>query len=128
MTDGTPAGDKADGKSDDRPDSSTWSVGSVADEAVQLLAAVKRWAEQQQTHRESDEEAGDIGDDEACRYCPVCQVISVARKSHPEILDQLSQGLEGVVTAFRAGLLSQEKQWETKPEPRVQHIDIEVAD
>ena len=120
MTDDATAGDK--------PDSSTWTVGSVADEAGQLLAAVKRWAEQQQTHRDSHEEAPEVGDADACRYCPICQAISVARKSHPEILDQLSQGIEGLVTAIRASIVSQEKQWETKPEPRVQHIDIDVAD
>jgi len=111
----------------DKPDGSTWTVGSVADEAVQLLTAVKRWAEQQQSHRESHEGVSEVGDD-VCRYCPVCQVLSVARKSHPEIVDQLSQGVEGIVAVLRASILSQEKQWETKPEPRVQHIDIEVAD
>jgi len=130
MTDGGPIDDTAADSPDDKPESSTWTVGSVADEAVQLLAAFKRWAEQQQTHRETHEQTAQGGDDndDPCRYCPVCQVIAVARKSHPEILDQLSQGLEGVVTALRAGILSQEKQWETKPEPHVQHIDIEVAD
>ena len=107
---------------------STWTVGSVADEAVQFLAAVKRWAEQQQTHEEGHGDASDAGGAESCRYCPICQVISVARKSHPEILDQLGQSVEGVVAAIRASILSQEKQWEARPEPRVQHIDIDVAD
>jgi len=53
MTDGAPTNETANDTADDKPDSSTWTVGSVADEAVQLLAAVKRWAEQQQTHRET---------------------------------------------------------------------------
>jgi len=107
---------------------SSWTVGSLADEATQLLAAARKWAEQQSAHTGKAPESREGNVDSPCHLCPICQVISLVRKTHPEVIEQLGTTTEAVMAAVRSSILSHEKQWESGPAQRVQHIDIDVED
>ena len=94
-------------------------VGSVGEEAAKLLGALQEWA------RESGSEyagaaaaaAGGAASSissvnehiatggEDCRYCPVCQVISVVRGTSPEVKEHLVSAATSLLHAA-AGVLA----------------------
>ena len=94
-------------------------VGSVSEEAAKLLSALQGWAKEtggdyadatdaaaagaaSVLHR-IDEHVATGGAD--CRYCPVCQVISVVRSTSPEVRDHLATAATSLMHAA-AGMLA----------------------
>lgn len=73
-------------------------VGSVGEEAARLLAALQGWA---------TDGSGDHAEQtrsEACRYCPVCQVISLVRGTTPEVRQHLSAAASSLMQAVTSVL------------------------
>ena len=92
-------------------------VGSVAEEAAKLLAALQGWAKDtggdyadaaataaagaaEKLHEVNEH----IAHGEDCRYCPVCQVISAVRSTSPEVRQHLSTAASSLLQAA-SGLL-----------------------
>ena len=65
-------------------------VGSVAEEAAKLFATIN--GEDHQDHRTSGPE---------CQWCPVCQLISLARHARPETVEQLTSAATGLLGSLR---------------------------
>ena len=115
MTDGADGADGTDGSDGPGDDS----VGSVGEEAVKLLQALQEWAKESgsdyadatsgavsgaaSTLRDINEHIATGSDD--CRYCPVCQVISVVRSTSPEVRQHLSSAASSLLQAA-AGVLA----------------------
>lgn len=75
-------------------------IGSVAEEALKLLAALQGWA------RDGATEGADLTSGAAafftginehlatdatdCKYCPICRTVSVLREASPEVRHHLS--------------------------------------
>lgn len=112
-------------------------VGSVAQEAAQLFAALGDWATQQgATHaagaaagaahsaheamRNVNEHLATGG--EECTYCPLCQTISFVRNTSPEVKAHLLVAANSLVQAA-AGILA--TQTPTSEGPSVERIDLD---
>jgi hypothetical protein len=94
-------------------------VGGVADEAAKLIGALSDWARDHGTDHAGTAAGAagtfaaavhDIGqhianDGDDCRYCPVCQVIHVVRRTSPEVRGHLSAAAGSLMHAA-AGLLA----------------------
>jgi hypothetical protein len=94
-------------------------VGSVGEEAAKLLNALNDWAKESgASHVQSAASAteGLLGSlrniDEhvatgspECRYCPVCQAITLVRSTSPEVRAHLSSAASSLLQAA-AGLLA----------------------
>lgn len=95
------------------------SVGSVADEAGRLFAALGDWARDQGpglgagvaaaagTAAEAVRQVGEhVGVDEStCTWCPVCRTLHVVRSASPEVRAQLGVAATALLQAG-AGLLA----------------------
>jgi hypothetical protein len=91
-------------------------VGSAADEAVRLLAAVQDWARTRFDHEHLATGAAE------CQVCPLCQLIAAARAVRPEAVEHLLDAAASVVAAFRSAVPPQAS--EEGRGARVQHIDV----
>lgn len=96
-------------------------VGSAAEEAAQLLAAVEQWARGR---------AGALLDDEhlatgsaPCQVCPLCQLVGAVRRVRPETVEHLLDAAASLVAAVRTGVAAAETAGPA-PAPGVQHIDV----
>lgn len=91
-------------------------VGSAADEAAKLLAAVQDWA-----RTRFDGEHLATGSSE-CQVCPVCQAVAALRQVKPETVEHLLDAAASFVAALKSTVATPP----TTPDggPRVQHIDI----
>jgi hypothetical protein len=94
-------------------------VGSVGEEAAKLLQALQDWAKDSgadyaeaassaaegaaSTWQRVNEHVATGGED--CRYCPLCQVISVVRGTSPEVRDHLATAATSLMHAA-AGMLA----------------------
>jgi hypothetical protein len=95
-------------------------VGSLAEEAARLIAALQGWA-QDQRPRDADHDAGDgqAGEDSSdgafggghhdplspeCRYCPLCALARVAKATTPEVRDHLSSAALSLALAVKGFL------------------------
>jgi hypothetical protein len=94
-------------------------VGSVGEEAAKLLQALQDWAKESggdyagaatsaaegaaSTWHRVNEHVATGGED--CRYCPLCQVISVVRGTSPEVREHLATAATSLMHAA-AGMLS----------------------
>ena len=108
--DGDPPGDD---DAEARQDPSHEPVGSLGEEAAKLLGALSDWARDQGTDyagsasgaagafthvlHEIDEHVATGSAD--CRYCPVCQVIHVARQTSPEVRTHLAMAAGSIVAS-----------------------------
>jgi hypothetical protein len=94
-------------------------VGSVGEEAAKLLGALQEWARESGndyanaaagTANSAASAFGAVNEHiatggEECRYCPVCQMISVVRGTSPEVKQHLASAASSLVQAF-AGVLA----------------------
>jgi hypothetical protein len=93
-------------------------VGSVAEEAAKLLGALQDWA------RESGHDSATAGaagaaamfhnlnehvatGGEDCRYCPLCQAISLVRQTSPEVKQHLTSAAASLMQAVVAAMPTQ---------------------
>lgn len=90
-------------------------VGSAAEEAAKLFAAVSEWAAQAAGAIDEHLATGS----EECRVCPVCQAVSLLRRRDPEVVEHLTQAAGSLLAAFKAAVTP-----EPGPRPPVQRIDI----
>lgn len=89
-------------------------VGSVAEEAAKLLGALQDWARESghetagaasgaaAAFRNLNEHLATGGQD--CKYCPVCQLISVVRQTSPEVKNHLSTAASSLLHAAAAAM------------------------
>lgn len=101
-------------------------VGSAAEEAAKLLAAVEDWARRRTRHLLAEERVA-TGSPE-CQFCPVCQGIGALRHVRPEAVEHLLDAAASFVSALKTTLT-------TPPPPEqsphraspVQRIDVGEA-
>lgn len=94
----------------------TDSVGSAADEAARLFAALQDWARTRFDHEHLATGSAE------CQVCPVCQGVAALRQVRPETVEHLLDAAASLVAALKS----------TVPQPtpdrprsqRVQRIDI----
>lgn len=94
--------------------------GSLAEEARRLAEAFSDWS-----HDHTVGLAATAGTAEECRYCPLCQLIAVARGQRPEVSARLVESGTAFVDAVRSLLTPPAGRPEEDPPPRVQHIDVD---
>jgi hypothetical protein len=92
----------------------TEAVGSAAEEAARLLAAVQDWARTRFDHEHLATGAAE------CQVCPLCQGIAALRQVKPETVDHLLDAAASLVAAFRSTLTHVT----AERGPGVQHIDV----
>jgi hypothetical protein len=93
-------------------------VGSATEEAAKLLGALQDWAKQ---HGYDSATAGAAGapsmfhnlnehiatGGEECRYCPLCQTISLVRQTSPEVKQHLTSAATSLLKAVVAAMPAQ---------------------
>ncbi len=92
----------------------TEAVGSAAEEAARLLAAVQDWARTRFDHEHLATGAAE------CQVCPVCQGIAALRQVKPETVEHLLDAAASLVAAFRSTVTH----GTAERAPGVQHIDV----
>ena len=98
-------------------------LGSAAEEAARLFAALEEWAR----HR-----AGALVDEEhlatgsaSCLVCPVCQAVSALRAVKPDTVEHLLDAAASFVAALRTTVSPSASSAEgSAPRPGVQRIDV----
>ena len=96
-------------------------VGSAAEEAVKLFAAVEDWARKRAGHV-LDEEHVATGSAE-CQMCPVCQGIGALRHIRPEAVEHLLDAAASFVAALKTAVTAPAGP-PPAPAARVQHISV----
>lgn len=120
---------------------STEHVGTLAEEAAKLVAALQGWgsdqgdaAEDDDTAAASQDEGTDAFHDHAshdpaspeCRWCPLCQLVRVAKATSPEVRDHLASAAVSLALAFK-GLLEGVDEPSDRSDP-VEKIDLDLAE
>ena len=90
--------------------------GPIADEAARLFETFEAWARVGMDHVAN-------GSPE-CQLCPFCQMLSIVRGSQPEIFDHLVDASASLMSAFRAALAAQQRQWSRPRATNFERIDI----
>ena len=101
-------------------------VGSAAEEAVRLFAALEEWARRKAGHV-MDEEHLATGSAE-CQMCPVCQGIGALRHVRPEAVEHLLDAAASFVAALKSTVSPPAADTPHQPGPRVQHIAVREAE
>ncbi len=70
--------------------------GSLGEEAARLVEAARDWAAR--TFPDTDRHLATGA--EECRYCPVCQAISVLRGQRPDVTDRLADAMTAAAGAL----------------------------
>jgi hypothetical protein len=119
------------------PGGPTEDVGSVGEEAAKLFAALSGWAKDQGTDYAGtaagaasamSEAAHNINEHiatggEDCKYCPLCQVISLVRTTSPEVKAHLAIAASSLMQAA-AGVLATQVPSDAKSSP-VEKINLD---
>ena len=94
-------------------------VGTAAQEAARLFAAVEDWARTRGQAYAAEHPAGATA---TCGVCPVCSGIALLRDVRPETVEHLLDAAASVVAAVRSAVVPS-----TPDGPRpggVEHIDV----
>lgn len=67
-------------------------VGSLAEEAAKLVGAFGRWG---------DGHDHDPSEDAACRFCPICSMVRLARATPPDVREHLTDAVVSVGMALK---------------------------
>jgi len=112
-------------------------VGSLAEEAVKLLDALKSWADETGIVGDADTRTG-TGQDASilaqinehiatggqdCTYCPICRLIALGRATSPEVRHHLGVAASSALQAASALLATSSHPGRTA-DPGVEHIDL----
>jgi len=104
-------------------------LGSAAEEAGRLFAAVEDWARTRTggllDGRMFDGEHLATGAPE-CSVCPLCQAVSALRQVQPETVEHLLDAAASMLAALRSTVLGQPTGDSAGPGAgsRVEHIDV----
>lgn len=90
-------------------------VGSAAEEAAKLLAAVQEWG---RSRFDAEHLATGSGE---CQVCPLCQGIAAVRHLRPETVEHLLDAAASVVAALRSSVGAPGS---PTPGSRVTRIDV----
>ncbi len=102
-------------------------IGGVAEEAAKLFATINGEQPDHDRHVSSGPE---------CQWCPVCQLISLARHARPETVEQLASAATGVLGSLRglidaatesaraAAQAKAEEKPDEPPAPKGERIDV----
>jgi hypothetical protein len=101
-------------------------VGSAAEEAVKLFAAMEDWARRKAGHV-LDEQHIATGSAE-CQVCPVCQGIGVLRHVRPEAIEHLLDSAASFVAALKTAVTAPVSEDAPRRTARVQHISVGEAE
>jgi hypothetical protein len=93
-------------------------VGSAAQEAARLFAAVEDWA---RTRGEAG--AAEHTGSSTCGVCPVCSGIALLRDVRPETVEHLLDAAASVVAALRSAVVPPSAPDGSRPSG-VEHIDV----
>lgn len=93
-------------------------VGSAAEEAGRLFAAVQEWARARFDHEHLA--TGSV----ECQVCPVCQGIAALRQVRPETVEHLLDATASFVAALKSAFPQPGPGGGPRPDP-VQHIDVQ---
>jgi hypothetical protein len=117
-------------------------VGSVGEEAVKLLQALQDWAKESGSDY-ADATAGAVSGaastlrdlnehiatgSEDCKYCPVCQVISLMRSTSPEVRTHLSSAASSLLQAAAGVLATSVPDQDSRRDGAVEKIDLDDRD
>ena len=91
-------------------------VGSAAEEAARLFAAVQDWARTRFDHEHLATGSAE------CQVCPVCQGIAALRQVRPETVEHLLDAAASFVAAVKSTMPAAPP--EQRASSRVQHIDV----
>ena len=102
-------------------------MGSVAEEAAKLFAALSARADEHTGGGADESAAGPHGAN--CRWCPLCQAIGLVRGTSPEVRDQLVASAGAFVLAVRdlvdeLGQAPARDAARQDPDSGVEHIDL----
>jgi hypothetical protein len=110
-------------------------VGTLAEEAAKLLAAVQGWVGESAGRFDEPADDSEAGPSDAhsqhsgqpglsgeCRWCPICQLVRAARATSPEVREHLSQAAVSLALAVR-GLLEEPSQAARRTGP-LEKIDL----
>ena len=100
---------------------STHDVGSAAEEAAKLFAAVEDWARTRGAGLLDGEHVANGGAE--CTACPVCQGISLLRQVKPETVEHVLDAAASLVAALRT-VATPPSPADPGRAPRVEHIDV----
>lgn len=95
-------------------------VGSAAEEAARLFAAIEDWARSRSGSLFDGEHLA-TGSPE-CRTCPVCQAIGALRHVRPEAVEHLLDAAASLVAALRSAAAA--PPGEPPPGPKVERIPV----
>ena len=79
-------------------------VGSLAEEAAKLIAALQGWTHEMRGREPEEHHHEHDGHDELsaeCRYCPLCNLARFARAATPEVRDHLASAGLSLALAFK---------------------------
>lgn len=90
-------------------------IGAAAEEAARLVDALGQWLAARSARTGGPVDVGGLKDHIAtgsaeCRICPLCQLISLARNSSPELARHLDEALESLLALARVALDGVERQ------------------
>ena len=102
--------------------SSGHGVGSAADEAARLFAAVEDWARSRRAPHEADH----VAEGSTCAVCPVCSGIALLREVKPETVEHLLDAAASVVAALRSAVVPPPGPGAGRP-AGVERIDVRDA-
>jgi hypothetical protein len=102
-------------------------VGSAAEEAVKLFAAMEDWARRKASHV-LDEQHVATGSPE-CQMCPVCQGIGVLRHVRPEAVEHMLDAAASFVAALKTAVSTPTPSDEpARRAAKVQHISLSESE
>ena len=100
-------------------------VGSAAQEAARLFAAVEDWARTRgETVAAGGAPGAAAGGATTCGVCPVCTGIALLRDVRPETVEHLLDAAASVVAAVRSAVVVPPTTAGARPPGGVEHIDV----
>jgi hypothetical protein len=97
-------------------------VGSAAEEAVKLFAAMEDWARRKASHV-LDVQHIATGSAE-CQICPVCQGIGVLRHVRPEAVEHMLDAAASFIAALKTAVTVPSTEEPGRRGPKVEHIAV----